>query len=186
MTSVCLPNHYFDLSDSWYFQNNDSKDQLPQTECSDRYMTWGAQGKPLNCAYDESPLQTGPTAAAVSAHAPESPPVLHRKQDMHLNWQCFMVNTASVAQVTILNSMKLNTEGKLTVQGHKTWRDSLSIFRNWGKLFKQEPIHMENHLPRICLLLHSDPRHQEVNNILYKHWVRTQNHITTLNSQRTF
>lgn len=114
------------------------------------------------------------------------PPVLHRKQDMHLNWQCFMVNTASVAQVTILNSMKLNTEGKLTVQGHKTWRDSLSIFRNWGKLFKQEPIHMENHLPRICLLLHSDPRHQEVNNILYKHWVRTQNHITTLNSQRTF
>lgn len=27
---------------------------------------------------------------------------------------------------------------------------------------------MENHLPRICLLLRSDPRHQELNNIFYK------------------
>lgn len=181
MTSTCLPNHYFDLSDSWYFQNKDSEDQLPQTE----YMTWGAQGKPLKCTYKKALCRRAWQVLLGVLMLP-SPLVVPQKQDTHLNWQCFMVNTASVAQVTILNSMKLNTEGKLTVQVHKTRWDGLSIFRDWGKLLKQEPIHMENHLPRICSLLHSDPRHQEVNNISYKHWVLTQNHITTLNSQKTF
>lgn len=109
------------------------------------------------------------TATAFNAHAPQSL-VLHRKQHMHLNGQCFKVNAESVAQITAVNTMKLHMENKLTVQVHKTRRGGLSLIsRDGGKLFKQELIHVENHLPRICLLLHSDPRHQEVNNSLYEH-----------------
>lgn len=142
------------------------------------------QGKPWKCLWIK-PSADGHNSCCFNAHAPE-PQALHWKQHMHLNWQCFTGNAGSVSQITALNNIKLHIEDKLTVQVHKTWQGSLSLTsRDWGELFKQELIHMENHLPRICLLLHSDPRHQEVNNSLHKHWVLTQNHVT-LNSQKNF
>lgn len=43
---------------------------------------------------------------------------------------------------------------------------------------------MENHLPTTCWLLHSDPRHQEVNNIYINIELSQKNHITASHAQR--
>ena len=95
------------------------------------------------------------------------------------------LNAESVAQVTALKNMKCHTENKLTVQVHKTWRDSWSpISWDWGKVFKQELIHMETTYPgsacSFTLIQGTKKWTIFYINTEFSH----KNHITTLNSQR--
>lgn len=141
-----------------------------------RYMTWDQYRATIQVCMWRKPSEDWNTVAALNAQALEFP--------------SFALEAAYAPQLTVFDGKEQNVWPRkqhsitwnLTLK--RSWQvryikhgeTSLSlIFRNWGKLFKQELIHMENHLPRICLLLRSDPRHQEVNNILYKHWVLTQN-----------
>lgn len=130
-----------------------------------------------------SPLQL-PDRRCGDAHIPEALD-WRWKQHMSLSWWCFVV--VGIVQLRYWHAIVGDRIPKTrTGRVRKPqWGEFPFHFSGLWKIFKQGRIHMENHLPMTCWLLHSDPRHQEVNNILYKHWIVTKKiHITASHAQR--
>lgn len=170
MTSTCSFDYSFDLSFSWSTHNNDLENQLILTEHWEDSLTWA--DVITFAGYEWSPLQL-PDRCCGDAHIPEALD-WRWKQHMSLSWWCFVV--MGIVQLRYWHAIVGDRIPKTrTGRVRKPqWGEFPFHFSGLWKIFKQGRIHMENHLPMTCWLLHSDPRHQEVNNILYKHWIVTK------------